>query len=253
MTYTPAQPPQPNSKADSEQKSASLRREPLPPDTVAQLRDHAERTGIGAMRLLRGAKDRPAGLTASMIGQWLRGATQMAAPAHVTYVIARWATLPSNKRLSLTPEMRAQLNAEFLRTGSGAVVLLKRATDIPPGLTHQIIQSWASDRPKPGTVGETHWNYVMARLGSMPDNIAAPVRFTETAHQHKVEITAEEFAELHYHRQRTGIGGVALLRAASDKPGGLTPAMISAWLSRQATRAAPGFVAYVLGRYRAWP
>lgn len=135
----------------------------------------------------------------------------------------------------------------------GAVQILKRAKDIPPGLTHQIIQSWTSDGTKPNTASETHWHYVMARLGTLPDHVATPARFVQTEHQRKVEITADEFAELHHHRQRTGIGGAVLLRDASDKPAGLTPGMISAWLSRQATRAAPGLVAYVLARYRAWP
>lgn len=205
------------------------------------------------MKLLRGATDKPVGLKSDMVRRWMAGQVRDAVPSHVTYILARWSALPTNKRVPLTPDMRAQLNAEFRRTGIGPVLVLKRAPDVPSGLTHQIIQAWASNRPKPNTVSETHWAYVMGRLSAMPNFEVAPVRFVETEHQSKVEITADEFGELHHHRQRTGIGGAILLRNASDKPAGLTPGMISAWLSRQATRAAPGFVAYVLARYRAWP
>lgn len=253
MTDTPANEAAPNSGTDSEKKLPAIKREPLSPATVEQLRYHAERTGVGAMRLLRGAKDKPAGLKSDMVGRWMTGKLREAAPDHVAYILARWATLPTNNRIPLTAEMRAQLRAEFRRTGSGPVLLMKRAPDIPPGLTHQIIQDWVSNRPKPHTASETHWNYVSGRLGAMPDYVVAPVRFVETLHQRKIEITADEFAELHHHRQRTGIGGAILLRGASDKPEGLTPGMVSGWLNRHATRAAPGFVAYVLARYRAWP
>lgn len=205
------------------------------------------------MRLLRGAKDKPDELKSDMVRRWMAGQVRDAVPSHVDYILARWSALPTNKRIPLTPDMRALLNAEFRRTGIGPVVVLKRAPDVPSGLTHQIIQAWASDRPKPNTVSETHWAYVIKRLGSLPDFVAATPQFVETEHQRKVEITANEFAELHHHRQRTGIGGAVLLRDANDKPAGLTPGMISAWLSREAKRAAPGLVAYVLARYRAWP
>jgi hypothetical protein len=212
------------------------------------------------MRLLRGTKDKPAGLNSATINQWLTGRLQSAVPSYVGYVLAKWSALPTNNRVPLTPEMRALLNAEFARTGTGPVLILKRATDTPQGLTHAVIQTWASDDgdARPNTVNEAYWNYIIARLATMPDCIAVPAqvipaRLVKTRYKGKVEITADELTELHHHRQRTGIGGVFLLRNASDKPAGLTAAMVSAWLSRQTRRAEPGFVAYVLARYRAWP
>lgn len=135
----------------------------------------------------------------------------------------------------------------------GAVQILKRAKDIPPGLTHQIIQSWTSDGTKPNTASETHWHYVMARLAAMPDCVPASARLVGAGNKLKIEIAPDDLAELRHHRERTGIGGGILLRNASDKPAGLTPTMISNWLSGTVNKAVPELVAYVLARYRAWP
>ena len=232
-------------------KAPPRRRDILSEDTIAQLRGHAERTGVGPMRLLRGARDKPARLNASVIEHWIAGQVRTAAAGHVAYVMARWAALPSNRRIVLTCEMRERFRAELRRTGQSPVSALKGASDIPPSLSKQILRTWARNHPTPHTTSEANWTFIMALLGTMPDHAPVCARFVET--QYKVAITADEFAQLHHHRKRTGIGGAILLRYAADKPAGLTPGMISAWLSRQAKSADPGFVAYVLARYRAWP
>ena len=234
-------------------RSAYLKPEPLAPEILAELREHAERTGVGAMRLLRGASDKPSGLTATVIGRWLNGKAESAVPSHVEYALERWAALPTNRRIPLTAGMRAELIAEFARTGKGPVPILKQARDIPDGLTRQIIQVWASDKPKPGTVGETHWDYVMSRLRALPDGAPSASRLNKAGRMRQVEISASDLAELLHHRERTGIGGALLLRSAKDVPAGLTPAMISGWMSGQAKKADPAMVAFTLARYRAWP
>jgi hypothetical protein len=234
-------------------RSIYLKREPLTEAKLAELRAHAERTGIGAMLLLRGARDKPAGLNAYIVSTWINYSAQSAVPVHVEYALARWAGLPTNRRIAFTDEMRSTLAAEFTRTGSGPVQILKRANDVPAGLAHPIIQSWKSGRPKPATIGEAHWNYVMARLHALPNARAISATDSIQADRQLTVIAAEDLAELRHHRQRTGIGGAILLRGATDKPTGLTPAMISGWLSGAIQKARPQFVAYVIARYRTWP
>lgn len=51
--------------------------------------NHRERTRIGGSVLLRGAVDKPQGLSASMISGWLTGVTKTALPIHINYVICR--------------------------------------------------------------------------------------------------------------------------------------------------------------------
>ncbi|AZI37880.1 hypothetical protein NT2_13_00790 [Caenibius tardaugens NBRC 16725] len=246
MTDIPAPPTNPKAYP-----ARSRKREPLAAETVAQLRGHAERTGVGAMRLLRGAKDKPAGLTSNVIAHWLRGAAQYANPVHVAYVMERWAALPTNKRLAFTSEMRAHLAAEFLRTGSGPVPLLKRASDMPSGLTHQMLQSWLHGEP--GTVGEAFWDHVTGCLRALPDDPRKQPRRGRPKGESHDKIDEIELAELQHHRKRTGIGPTMLLRRAADKPAMLTPPMVSQWLNGVTERADPKLVAYVLARYRAWP
>lgn len=67
----------------------------------AALRQHRERTGIGASRLLDGASDKPDGLTFPMVASWLSGKTKAADPAHLRYVLDRYAAIrdsPSKSR-----------------------------------------------------------------------------------------------------------------------------------------------------------
>lgn len=142
--------------------------------------------------------------------------------------------------------MRGALNAELHRSGTGPVQILKRASDVPAGLSHLIIQSWASDGPKPGTVGQAHWDYVMARLRALPDGASSSTLSLRALRSLQVEINADDLTELRHHREQTGIGGAILLRNAPDKPSVLSPAIISAWLSGEAKKAVPDLVAYVL-------
>lgn len=216
------------------------------------------------MGLLRGARDKPAGLSSSMIDSWLSGAVQSAVPVHVAYALNRWKALPTNRKAQLTPEMSAALAAEIDRTGMDPIRFMD-ADDIPQGLTWRVILSWI--KLTTSTLSQTHWKYVTERLRALPDSSYPPLyreRRTEPARassnlSQRVawtalrEIEKSDLAELRHHRERTGIGGAILLKTATDKPAGLTPSMISSWITGVAKTANPELVAYVLARYRAWP
>jgi hypothetical protein len=202
------------------------------------------------MSLLRGATDKPAGLSSGMIDSWLGGATGSAKPLHVRYVLARFAALPTNRDIPLTPGMSAALEADFIRTGTGAGTFLKRRSDLPPGLTWQIILGWIDGTAR--WVSQAHWEYVTSRLRALPDT-ASPPNAIRSAKIGRTLIDPRDLGELRDHRARTGIGGAVLLRSATDKPKALTPAMISGWLSGRSETAIPEHVIYVLTRYRSWP
>jgi hypothetical protein len=226
-----------------------VKREPLSEETRLRIRAEIERTGIGPMRLLRGKLDKPGGLTSQMVESWMSGAVQSAVPGHVTFLLERWGALPTNRLMMLTPDMANILAAECRRTGMGPVTVLRRASDLPGGLTQQVIQTWVDQSTR--KVSAIHWDYIMTRLRGMPDASGA-VKSNFVRRNARQEIGADDLAELRRYRERTGIGGAILLRNASDKPAGLTPSMISSWLSGVAKTAEPGHVAYVLGRYRSW-
>lgn len=87
----------------------SMRQEPKPrakrtprnpliaDEDLEALRHHRQRTGIGGEVLLRGATDKPSGLSGPMISSWLGGSVQNAVPEHVRYVLARYAARPDKK------------------------------------------------------------------------------------------------------------------------------------------------------------
>ena len=63
-------------------------------DVRAALIAHRERTGVGASALLKGARDIPTGLSASLVTAWIGGYIDSARKDYLDYVIARWKALP---------------------------------------------------------------------------------------------------------------------------------------------------------------
>ncbi|MEJ7926010.1 hypothetical protein WG908_04470 [Sphingobium sp. AN641] len=68
----------------------------IPDKDRAALQAHRNRTGAGGAIVLNGATDKPPGLSLGMIAGWLSGRTRTADPAHIRYVLKRYARLPDN-------------------------------------------------------------------------------------------------------------------------------------------------------------
>lgn len=62
----------------------------LGPEVRAQIAAEHSRTGLAGARLLKGARDKPEGLTAGVINNWLSGAAQSARSDHLEYVLQLW-------------------------------------------------------------------------------------------------------------------------------------------------------------------
>lgn len=215
----------------------------------AHLRREQERTGIGPMRLLRNAHEKPARLNSSTVSGWLGGVTRTASAAQFDYVLKRWAILPDNRRIPFTPDMRTHLEAEFRRTGTGSVTVLAKAADCPEGLTPALIQTLL--RKNINTILESHWAFLQDRLRGIPDGSSASKSVAEK-YRAGAAISEDDLTELRRLREATGVGGAVLLNGANDKPAGLTAAIINGWVTGAIRTARPDFVSYVLARYRAW-
>lgn len=59
------------------------------------LKAHRLRTGIGAIRMMNGATDKPKGLDGYMINGWMSGVTRTALPEYLRYALARYADVPT--------------------------------------------------------------------------------------------------------------------------------------------------------------
>jgi hypothetical protein len=148
-----------------------------------ELKAERKRTATTALALLRDAEDLPDGLTGSLVNRWIGGIAKSAPQRQIDYVLARWRALPDGAGLRPRPkqipakpegrrsdwpdhrpildEDRAALEAHRERTKIGASTLLKGATDLPPGLTPNVVSSWLTGRAK--TADPTHFAYVLAR------------------------------------------------------------------------------------------
>lgn len=160
--------------------------------------------------------------------------------------------------IDVTADMAALLRAEFVRTGYEARNFLDGAVDLPERLNARIVQGWLYSEAK--TTDAMLWEYVVARLAAMPDRDGPPPlnpprkpRKIATNTPDHAPIRISDLALLRAHRERTKVGGAVLLRGAIDKPDGLTPAMISLWLSGKTLTAKPEHIEYVLAGYATLP
>lgn len=133
-----------------------------------QLESEAERTGIGASKLMRGRrKDMPQGLTSSMMTGWKIGSIATAKKEHLDWVLKAYADWsPPEKprlpeRIKLSDAQVSNLQSEVERTGLGAVNILRHSCEtLPDGLNHQKVQRWISGQTR--TVMKEHWDFVLA-------------------------------------------------------------------------------------------
>ncbi|MCK6417683.1 MAG: DEAD/DEAH box helicase family protein [Alphaproteobacteria bacterium] len=202
-----------------------------------QLEDHMRRTGVGSKALVK-VPDAPEGLTAGMIDSWRNGTSTTADPVHWNWVMARYESLPDETpTITITPTMRKQLEDHARRTGVGSTALVK-VPDVPKGLTVHMIYSWRNGTVT--TADPVHWNWVMARYESLPDE-------TPT-----ITITPAMRKQLEDHVRRTGVGSKTLLQA-KDVPEGLTANMIDRWRNGTVTTADPVRWNWVMARYESLP
>lgn len=146
-------------------------REHMRPLTKAQqraLQREHQRTGVGPMALLRGRKDKPAGLTAGMVNTWLNGSCTSAQPGHIAYVLARWRQ--ASPIVAISDEIRTELLAHKDRTDIGAIALLRRDEDKPDKLTPALLQTWLSGICR--SARQDHLDYVLRRYRALPDRRA---------------------------------------------------------------------------------
>lgn len=138
-----------------------------------RLESEAERTGVGASKLMRGRrKDMPEGLTSSMMTGWKIGSIGSAKKEHLDWVLKAyedWTPPEETKRperIKLSDAQVSHLQAEVERTGLGAVNILRHSREaLPKGLNHQKVQRWINGQTR--TAMKEHWNFVLALYASL--------------------------------------------------------------------------------------
>lgn len=124
------------------------------------------------------------------------------------------------------------------KTGVGSVTLLKNRSDCPEHLTPRHVRSWLEGRLR--SVPPEHLKYVLEKWEALP-----VFEFGK--------ITEDILDVLKGHWHRTKVGPVPLLKDAADKPEGLRPHIITAWLDSRSRSYRRDHLDYVLKRWSALP
>jgi hypothetical protein len=166
---------------------------------------------------------------------------------------------PRIEAAPITKALRASLKAEIKRTGASAQLLLKNAPDLPDGLNGSIVNRWIGGIIR--SAPQRHVDYVLAKWRSLPDHAGRlykhrskppmEAKLSRSNWPNHRPISEADLATLKAHRQRTNIGAIRLLSGATDIPPGLTPNVVSSWLTGKGKAADPAHLAYVLARWDA--
>ncbi|HBR68776.1 MAG TPA: hypothetical protein DEA55_05305 [Rhodospirillaceae bacterium] len=130
------------------------------------------------------------------------------------------------------------LKAYREKTGVASVALLKNQRDCPENLTPRHIQSWLEGRLR--TAPQEHLAYVLKKWEALP-----VLEFGI--------ITEDILDVIKGHWNRTRVGPNTLLKDAADKPEGLRPHIIAAWLNARSRSYRKDHLKYVLERWSAMP
>lgn len=152
------------------------------------LKSELKRTGMTVIALLKDADDLPDGVTVRAVNRWIGGLTQPERQSQFDYVLGKLNALPDvpsglkghlagrpgrrhprpgEEWTCVTAEMRAQLDAEFMRTGLRFDTVLDDVAEAPDGLTARIVKGWLYDHAK--STRAEHWEFVLRRLRAAPN------------------------------------------------------------------------------------
>ncbi|MGR9088245.1 MAG: hypothetical protein ACU841_14400, partial [Gammaproteobacteria bacterium] len=175
------------------------------------LRAETDRTGVGGSVLLNNAKDKPEGLTPSVIAAWKsEGKTRAAILEQWDWVIEAYSNLPDAKpKIKVTDDMRNNLIREIERTQVKGTLILKE-TGAPDDLKNGTIAKWYKGTAKKAYLD--HWNWVIDTYKKLPDAEIRP----------RTQITDEICSKLQKEFERTGFGAQSLIVNSPNAPKGLT-------------------------------
>lgn len=156
--------------------------EKISPETRELLRERFSAKKISVAAFLRRFHPETENLTIGIISNWINGRTKRVAKEQLDFVLSRLETLPdatidAHHELEIREQdrERATINKSSIeemlyhknRTGVGGTVLLKTASNIPEGLSANMINSWVSGYVKTAEV--RHVVYVIDLWRLIPD------------------------------------------------------------------------------------
>ncbi|MBL4622365.1 MAG: hypothetical protein JKY89_08190 [Immundisolibacteraceae bacterium] len=212
---------------------------------------HIKRTGIGVHSILRGNNpDKPHGIYGQAMGNLLRGKTSRIRKDWLNYFIKRWEATPDRliiiKKQShprgTIKEGYTIINGQQLKwlkkyqEQTFLPSLILKSEDKPKDLSTQMISTWLSSVQR--TAKKEHLDFVFAACEKLARHPQQPIVIDDKTR-----------GDLQRYYERTGIGGVALLKGKKKIPDGLTPDHISKWINGYTATARKDHLKYVMKLY----
>lgn len=142
-----------------------MSRVPITDEIRAEFLRLREETGVSSRKLLRGRHDKPDGLNASIIDQWMAGNTNTAKPDHLDYVLGLWNAV--DPVIPITPAMQAHFEAEMTRTALTPARFMRVFGGGSAGVTKVLLDKISARRRK--TIPQAQWHYITDSMASRKD------------------------------------------------------------------------------------
>jgi len=217
----------------------------ITPEIKAKLQRLKKETGVGETLLLRESPDIPHGLTAELIRNCLVGKQQTMSSEHFEWVTYAWENVV--KRISLTPDIKREINVERHRTKVGSRGVLESAHPIPDGLTYCTLDHFLGGQNK--TIRADHLEVILKAYAALPNADPAIKTIRKRPDTH-VAITEAIRKELLALQNQTQIKPTRLLRGAPNRPKGINSSIINFWLTGEVKSANEDYLMYVLELWR---
>lgn len=139
-------------------------------EVIEALLHHHHRTGVGPQKLLRGKRDiAPAGLSSSMVYNWIRRGSKTARKDHLEFILSQWGVLPDNpyqnKRYKnykeglkpIDPKRLEKLRIIRDMTGILPSKIFIHGCNPPSFLNPNIVNQWLSVEGYKARPGDVEW------------------------------------------------------------------------------------------------
>lgn len=221
-----------------------------------KIRAEITRTGLGPQAILRGRKDKPVKLNASMISNILSGAVNTATREIYDYLSTLWDVNPA--WVAIDNALRDRMKAEWERTGVGPTDLVRHFPQDKHYLKAKV-HRWVNGDTKQARQDELDlamdiWEKLPNKKAVKPVTAQKSLTGPPSRHYNTYEnISAEDLAVLREERKRTGMGGRKLWHHAENPPAFLDYFIVQSWLDGGVKSAPPEHVRYVLDLYKSLP
>lgn len=218
---------------------------PLTDTMHSKLLELKKLSGVGPYTLVNQWDDKPKGLSATTVDNWLKRRVKSVDKTAYEAVIKYWENI--DVVIKITSKMRKALIAERNRVGVGPEPLFKYANEeLPNRLSIHTINRWM--RGEVRSANQAHFDFVMRTYSRLTPKYIHQMRFLNKPD--KVILTDEIRANLQKFRDRSSIGPAKLLRLTHDRPKGLTSTHIMNWINGKVQTAPKDYLNFVQKAWR---